>query len=84
LQRLHTKGETSPLIVDDSGFHIARYIDEKPPVDVPFEKARPEILAGYFPVWRRQRFINWTGQLGSNHGAEVFTDRLLAGNPATP
>jgi hypothetical protein len=78
LQKLRSKGETSPLIIDDSGFHIARYIDEKPPIDVPFAKAREEILAGYFPIWRHQRFIAWTTQLGGSHGVEVFDDRLLA------
>jgi hypothetical protein len=82
LQKLRTKGETSPLIIDDSGFHIARYIDEKPPLNVPFAQARAEILAGYHPVWRHQRFVVWTTNLGNNHGVEVFPDRLLAAGAA--
>ena len=84
LQKLHTKGETSPLIVDDSGFHIARFIAEKPPLDVSFTKARDELLEGYYPVWRHQRFVAWTTDLGSKHGVEVYGDRLLATKPAAP
>jgi hypothetical protein len=78
IHKLHAPGETSPLIIDDSGFHIARYVDEKAPRNDPFEKVQGELKESYLPHWRKRRFTEWTDELGAKHGMTVFTDRLLA------
>lgn len=78
IHKLQAPGETSPLIIDDSGYHIARYVDEKAPRNDPFEKVRDELKESYLPHWRKRRFTEWTNQLGAKHGMTVFTERLLS------
>jgi hypothetical protein len=77
LQKLHKPGDTTPLIVDESGYHIARYIGEQPPRNLSFEQARGELMTNIYPLWKRQRFIDWTKILGANHKIEIFADRLF-------
>jgi hypothetical protein len=78
IQKLRKPGETTGLIEEDSGYHIALYLSESAPKNVPFERARPEIEAGYFPHWRQKRFAEWTKNLSANHQVEVFADRAVA------
>jgi hypothetical protein len=78
LQKLHRPGETSPLIIDESGYHLARYITEQPARNLSFEQARAELVTTMYPHWKRQRFIDWTKILGANHKIEIFADRLQA------
>ncbi len=76
LQQLHKPGDTSALIVDESGYHIARYIGEEPPRNLGFEQARDELVTNIYPHWKRQRFIDFTKVLGANHAIEIYPDRL--------
>ena len=38
---LARRGDTTPLITAESGYHIARYLAERPPENVTFEQAQP-------------------------------------------
>lgn len=78
IQKLRKVGDTTGLIEDDSGYHVALYLGESPAKQVPFEVARSEIAQGYFPRWRQQRFNEWTKNLAAAHKVEVFAERAGA------
>ncbi len=80
--KLTRPGETSELIVDDSGYHIARFVAEVPPKNIPFEAARAELLAGFYEPWRQQRFFEWTGKLAALHETEIYATRVAPGAPS--
>jgi hypothetical protein len=77
--KLHAAGETTPMVADEDGFFIARYIGERPPENVSFEQARDGLRAGYAQNWPKQRFLDFSGQLLRRHKVEAHFD-LLTGN----
>jgi hypothetical protein len=74
--KLRAIGQTTPLLTDEDGFFIARYIDEHPPENITFEQARPKLAEGYFERWRRQRFLEVTTAWVQQHRTEAYYDRL--------
>jgi hypothetical protein len=74
--RLRTPGDTTALLTDETGFYIARYIDEKPAENVTFEQAREQLAAGYLQRWTRERFLTFSTNLIQKHKVEVHFDRL--------
>lgn len=76
IAKLRSVGQTTPLLTDEDGFFIARYIGERPPENVTFEQVRPKLAAGYFDRWRRQRFLEVTTQWIQQHRTEAYYDRL--------
>ncbi len=58
VQKLKRKGEWTPIIDDsgETGFYIARYIEETPPKNVSFAEALPEMRAHYFEEWKPIQF----------------------------
>lgn len=69
-------GQLTPPIEDETGHHIALYVGERPPKDVPFEQAREEIRREVHSLWRKRRFLEETGKLAATHVVEVYPDRL--------
>ncbi len=76
IAKLHTPGDTTPLITDQDGSFIARYIGERAPANVTFEQARAKLLAGYYDHWRHQKFIEFTTRLMKHHQVKAHFDRL--------
>jgi hypothetical protein len=69
-------GQTTPLVGDETGYYIARYLSEKPPANVTFDQAAPQLRAEMHEPWRRQKFLRLTMELGAEHEVEVFPDRF--------
>jgi hypothetical protein len=74
--KLGAPGETTPLLSDEDGFFVARYIGERPPQNISFEQARDRLRAGYLERWQRQRFEAFTTKLWRAHKVEAFFDRI--------
>jgi hypothetical protein len=74
--KLHTPGDTTPLVVYEDGGFIARYISERPAENITFEQARGKLLAGSYEHWRRQQFLEFTTKLARMHHVEMHADRL--------
>ena len=74
--KLRAPDDTTPLIIDENGGFIARYIGERPPEDITFEQARGKLLAGFYEQWSRQEFLNFTARLMTLHRIETHFDRL--------
>ena len=76
VMKLHAPGESTSLLSDENGFFIARYIDEKPPIDTTFEQARSTIAAAYLERWRQEQFLSFSAKLIQKHKVEVNFDRI--------
>jgi hypothetical protein len=78
LHRLSKVGQLTPLVEDDYGHHLAMYLDEKAPKDVPFEEARAELAREYHPLWQAERWKQFGDELVSKRRVEIFRERVLA------
>jgi hypothetical protein len=67
--KLRAPGDTTPLIEDETGYYIARYVSEKPPRNTSFAEAAPELRTLYHPHWRQRRFAEFAASLEVKHGA---------------
>jgi hypothetical protein len=76
--RLKAPGDTTPMIEDESGFHVARYIKERPPENTSFADAREKLRNAYHQRWRALRFLEFTSRLREAHNIEVYTRRLTS------
>jgi hypothetical protein len=74
--KLRAPGENTPLMADETGFYIARYIDEKPAQNVSFEQAREQLAAAYFQRWSQEQFLAFSSKLLQSHKVEIHFDRL--------
>jgi hypothetical protein len=74
--RLRAPGDTTALVEDESGYHIARYIAERPARDLPFEAARQEIRREAYPRWRQARFAELVARLSAQHRIELSPENL--------
>ena len=73
-------GDTTPLITAESGFHIARYVSERPPENVSFEEARDRLRDQILERWRRSQFLEFAQAAAGPHQIEAFPERF-AGSP---
>ena len=73
---LKKPGDTTPVVGDETGYYIARYLDEKPPSNVTFEQAAPQLRQQMFAPWRRRQFVTLTNTLAAGHDVEAFPERL--------
>jgi hypothetical protein len=71
-------GDTTPLITAESGFHIARYVSERPPENVSFEAARDRLRDQIFERWRRSQFLEYAQAAAGPHQIEAFPERFAA------
>ena len=69
-------GQTTPLIVAESGDHLARYIGERPPENVTFEMARPTLRDQIAERWRQAQFLDFVQAAANPHRIEAFPERL--------
>jgi hypothetical protein len=69
-------GDTTPLITAESGFHIARYISERPPENVTFEEARDRLRDQVFERWRRSQFLEYAQAAAGPHTIEAYPERF--------
>jgi len=76
VEKLRAPGDTTPLLSDETGFFIARYVDEKAPQNTTFEQARATIAAAYFERWRQEQFLSFTAKLLKKHKVEAHFDRI--------
>jgi hypothetical protein len=76
LASLHRPGERTPLVGDETGYYIAWYVAEEPPLNQSFEEVAPTLRAEMYEPWRRQRFLRLTMDLAAGHDIEVFPDNL--------
>jgi hypothetical protein len=74
--KLHAPGDTTPLVVDEDGAFIARYISDRPAEHVTFEETRGKLLWGTYDQWRHKKFLDFTNNLARRHRVELFPDRL--------
>ena len=81
IAKLRVEGETTPMLSDENGFYIARYIGERPPENISFEQARPKLLEAYLEHWRQKQFHEYTARLLQEHKVVAFFDRLSEQEP---
>jgi hypothetical protein len=78
---LRHAGDTTPLVTTESGYHIARYISERPPENITFEVARDRLRDQIAERWRQVQFLEYAQTAASAHTIEAFPERL-ASEPA--
>jgi parvulin-like peptidyl-prolyl cis-trans isomerase-like protein len=69
-------GDTTPLIEAESGFHIARYVSERPAENITFEAARPRLRDQIFERWRQSAFLDFAQAAAGSHVIEAYPERL--------
>jgi hypothetical protein len=74
--RLAQPGDTTPLVEDETGLYLARYLAERPAENVTFEAVRDELRKQVYPYWRQHRFIELSARLAKGHDVEAFPGKL--------
>jgi hypothetical protein len=74
---LQSWGETTPVVEDEAGFHLAMYIGERAPNKQTFEDARPELRTALFLPWQRRRFNEITDSLAHKAQAVMMPEALF-------
>jgi PPIC-type PPIASE domain len=69
--KLETAGATTGVIEDERGFYLARYLADRPASNVSFEQARAELRSGYYPRWRKQKFLDFAEHAAKRHEVEL-------------
>lgn len=69
-------GDATSLVTSETGYHIARYIAERPPETVTFQQAQPSLRDQIYPRWRQARFIEYAQQLANPHQIEAFPEKF--------
>lgn len=73
---LHAPGDITPLVIDQDGCFIARYVAEKPAENVSFAEARPVLVDRLYEKFRQQQFGEFVENLKRMHRIETHFDRL--------
>lgn len=68
-------GQTSALIEDENGYFIAKYLGERPAINIPFERVAEDLAKEIFEDWRRSRFAELTSRLLKQHAIEVASPK---------
>lgn len=75
---LHRQGDTTPLICEESGCYLARYLDERPAENVPFEAVAVSLRTKMAEPWQRGRFKELVAALAGPHDIVADPDLLSA------
>ncbi len=67
IAKLNAPGDTTPMVEDETGFYVARYIGQFPAKDRSFEDARTELRDGYHTHWREERFAAFAREISGRH-----------------
>jgi len=81
VQALRQPGDTTELVTDEMGFHIARYMAERPAEDIPFEAVREKLRAGFHGRWRANRFTQLADEMTAHHEVERHPERFAVVTP---
>jgi hypothetical protein len=81
VMRLSHPGDTTPLVEDETGLYLARYIAERAPENVSFEAAREQLRQQAYPYWRQQRFGELVAQIARHHDVAADPEKLAAAPP---
>ncbi|HVR62083.1 MAG TPA: peptidyl-prolyl cis-trans isomerase [Polyangia bacterium] len=76
VQRLRQPGDITPLITADTGFHVALYIDERPPENISFADARDRLRDQIYERWRTARFLEFAQAAAGAHSIEAYPEHL--------
>jgi len=76
--RLHQPGDTTPLVCDETGCYLGRYIEERAAENVPFEAVESQLRSQMAGPWQRRRFVELVGELAQRHDIRADPE-LLAG-----
>lgn len=76
VQTLARPGQMTGVVGDETGYYLALYLDEKPPLNVSLSEAAPEIRQEMFEPWRRQKFLQLALTLAQGHDIEVFPENF--------
>lgn len=76
--KLKAPGDTTGVIEDGRGFHIARFISDKPPKNQSYEELREKIRESYYPLWRQRRFVEFAERIAEKHSRTLHVERLMA------
>ena len=79
--QLKGPGDTTPLISAESGYHIARYVSERPPENISFEAARDRLRDQVLDRWRASAFLDYTQAAAGPHVIEAFPERFAQDRP---
>jgi hypothetical protein len=78
VQKMRSEGERTGLIEDETGFHIATYLGEKPARNTSFDEAKGELRDAYFSRWRKEKFLAFMQALRAETKIELYPKNLLA------
>jgi hypothetical protein len=81
VQRLKATGQTTGMVIAETGFHVSQYIAEQPPKNVSFEEARDQLRDQIYDRWRTGRFLELTSELAGGHVIEAYPERLAGRSP---
>jgi hypothetical protein len=74
--KLRAPGDTTPLVIDQDGGFIARYISEKPAENISFADARSTLVDLFYEKLRQEQFLQFTGKLARLHRVQAYFERL--------
>lgn len=81
---LRRPGDTTPLVCDESGCYLGRYIDERAAENIAYEDVASTLRTAMTQPWQRRRFVELVGELAGPHDIAVDPDALAALGPLTP
>jgi hypothetical protein len=73
---LQHPGDTTPLMSDESGYHIARYVSERPPENLSFVDARERLRDEIAARWKQGQFLEYAQAAANPHQIEGFPERF--------
>ena len=82
--RLRRPGDTTPLVCDESGCYLGRYIDERASENIPYEAVAASLRTAMTQPWQRRRFAELVGELAGPHDIAVDPEALGALGPVMP
>jgi hypothetical protein len=74
--KLRAPGDTTPLVIDQDGGFIARYVGEKPAENISFADARSTLVDMFYEKLRQEQFLHFTGKLAQLHRVQAHFERL--------
>ena len=79
--RLHHPGDTTPLVCDETGCYLGRYIEERAAENVSFEAVEAQLRNQMAGPWQKRRFVELVGELAQRHDIRADTEPLAGLDP---